>query len=71
MGDSDIFKIMEFDFATLEHRVPFWNSGVHILLVDDRYDENTEVEFCYDGGVSPIPRHLKTTRDAKIQVQRR
>ncbi|MDP4709458.1 MAG: DNA topoisomerase (ATP-hydrolyzing) subunit B [Rickettsiaceae bacterium] len=54
MPSADIFKIMEFDFATIEHRLrelAFLNSGVHILLVDDRYDEKKEVEFCYDGGV--------------------
>jgi DNA gyrase subunit B len=54
MPSADIFKIMEFDFATIEHRLrelAFLNSGVHILLVDDRYDEKREVEFCYDGGV--------------------
>ena len=54
MPSADIFKIMEFDFATIEHRLrelAFLNSGVHILLVDDRYDEKREIEFCYDGGV--------------------
>lgn len=54
MPSAEIFKIMEFDFAILEHRLrelAFLNSGVHILLTDDRYDEKKEVEFCYDGGV--------------------
>lgn len=54
MPCSDIFKIMEFDFATLEHRLrelAFLNSGVHILLTDNRYDEQKATEFCYDGGV--------------------
>ena len=54
MPSADIFKIMEFDFATLEHRLrelAFLNSGVHILLTDDRYDEKKEIEFCYNGGV--------------------
>jgi len=54
MPSADIFKIMEFDFATIEHRLrelAFLNSGVHILLVDDRYDAKREIEFCYDGGV--------------------
>ena len=54
MPSADIFKIMEFDFAIIEHRLrelAFLNSGVHILLLDDRYDKKREIEFCYDGGV--------------------
>ncbi len=54
MPSSETFKIVEFNFTTLEHRLrelAFLNSGVRILLTDDRYDEKKEVEFCYDGGV--------------------
>jgi DNA gyrase subunit B len=54
MPSADIFKIMDFDFATLEHRMrelAFLNSGVHILLTDDRFDEQKQIEFCYEGGV--------------------
>ena len=54
MPSLSTFKTIEFDFATIEHRLrelAFLNSGVHILLVDDRGDEKQEVEFLYEGGV--------------------
>jgi DNA gyrase subunit B len=54
MPSVEIFRNIEFVFATLEHRLrelAFLNSGVRILLVDDRFDEKKEIEFLYDGGV--------------------
>lgn len=54
MPSSSIFKTIDFSFSTLEHRLrelAFLNSGVHILLVDDRGDEKQEAEFLYEGGV--------------------
>jgi DNA gyrase subunit B len=54
MPSVEIFKNIEFVFATLEHRLrelAFLNSGVRILLVDNRFDEKKEIEFLYDGGV--------------------
>jgi DNA gyrase subunit B len=54
MPSTEIFKIVDFDFATLEHRLrelAFLNSGVRILLIDNRFDEKKEVEFRYEGGV--------------------
>ena len=48
MPSLSIFKSIEFSFSTLEHRLrelAFLNSGVHILLVDDRGDEKQEAEF--------------------------
>lgn len=54
MPSSSIFKTIDFSFSTLEHRLrelAFLNSGVHILLIDDRGDEKQEAEFLYEGGV--------------------
>lgn len=54
MPSSSIFKTIDFSFSTLEHRLrelAFLNSGVHILLVDDRGDEKQKAEFLYEGGV--------------------
>lgn len=54
MPSLSTFKTIEFNFATLEHRLrelAFLNSGVHILLVDHRGDEKQETEFLYEGGV--------------------
>ncbi|MFK5019547.1 DNA topoisomerase IV subunit B, partial [Klebsiella pneumoniae] len=48
------FTRIEFDFATLEHRLrelAFLNSGVQIVLEDMRGVEPRRVEMRYDGGI--------------------
>lgn len=65
MPSADIFKIMEFNFNTLEHRLrelAFLNSGARILLVDDRYDEKKEIEFYYDGGVQAYVEYINRSK---------
>jgi DNA gyrase subunit B len=54
MPSVAIFKTIEFSFSTIEHRLrelAFLNSGVDILLIDEREDEKKETRFLYDGGV--------------------
>ncbi len=49
------FHTINFDFATLEHRLrelAFLNSGVTIHLTDARHPEPTVVEMFYDGGIT-------------------
>ncbi len=46
--------MLEFSFATLEHRMrelAFLNSGVRLTLIDDRKKEPKKAEFIYDGGL--------------------
>ena len=65
MPSADIFKILEFNFQTLEHRLKelaFLNSGARILLVDDRYDERKELEFYYEGGVKAYVEYIDRSR---------
>jgi DNA gyrase subunit B len=65
MPSPEIFKITEFDFTTLENRLrelAFLNSGVHILLVDNRFDEKKEVEFLYHGGVQAYVEYINRTK---------
>ena len=53
--------MVEFDFATLEHRLrelAFLNSGVRILLEDYRGPEPRSEEMHYDGGVEAFVRYL-------------
>ncbi len=67
MPSADIFKILEFDFTTLENRLrelAFLNSGVRILLVDDRFDTKQEVEFCYQGGVQAYVEYINRSKVA-------
>jgi DNA gyrase subunit B len=55
------FTMVEFDFATLEHRLrelAFLNSGVHIVLSDQRHAVEKREEMRYDGGVEAFVKYL-------------
>ncbi len=48
------FTQVEFDFAVLERRLrelAFLNSGLEIVLRDERHAPANEVQFCYKGGL--------------------
>ncbi|MDR2766238.1 MAG: DNA topoisomerase (ATP-hydrolyzing) subunit B [Holosporaceae bacterium] len=72
---STIFKTTEFVCATLEHRLrelAFLNSGVHIVLVDERADGNHVVDMQHDGGLMEFIKHLDRSKtpliDSPIRV---
>ncbi|MSP52458.1 MAG: DNA topoisomerase (ATP-hydrolyzing) subunit B [Alphaproteobacteria bacterium] len=55
------FKILEFDFATLEHRLrelAFLNSGVRITLMDARGVETRTEAFHFTGGIEAFVKYL-------------
>jgi DNA gyrase subunit B len=55
------FTKTEFDFATLEHRLrelAFLNSGVRIVLSDERATEPRVSELFYEGGVEAFAKYL-------------
>ena len=55
------FTKTEFDFATLEHRLrelAFLNSGVRIVLTDERAVEPKVSELYYEGGVEAFAKYL-------------
>lgn len=59
------FSHINFSFATLEHRLrelSFLNSGVRIVLRDERTDEPVETEFLYEGGTSEFVRYLDKSK---------
>ena len=63
------FKITEFDFEKLEHRyreLAFLNSGVHILLRDERHEENKEVDLFYEGGIAAFVKYLDRNKTALV-----
>ncbi len=65
----DTFTMVEFDFKTLEHRLrelAFLNSGVRIVLSDQRHPEPEEVELHYEGGLEAFVRYLDKTKQALI-----
>ena len=67
MPSLNIFTNIEFNFATLEHRLrelAFLNSGVRIVLIDDRYDEQKKMEFYFTGGVEAYVKYVDRTKNS-------
>ena len=63
------FRIVEFDFATLEHRLrelAFLNSGVTMTLTDDRHAEAKTVEMHYEGGIAAFVKWLDRGKQSLI-----
>jgi len=63
------FKIVDFDFDTLEHRfreLAFLNSGVRLILTDARHAEEKSVELYYEGGIGAFVKWLDRTKTALI-----
>jgi DNA gyrase subunit B len=63
------FTMVEFDYATLEHRLrelAFLNSGVRIVLQDHRGVEPKVEEMKYEGGLRAFVRFLDRTKHPLI-----
>jgi DNA gyrase subunit B len=63
------FTMIEFDFATLEHRLrelAFLNSGVRIVLSDKRHAVEKREELLYEGGVEAFVKYLDRNKDSLI-----
>jgi DNA gyrase subunit B len=63
------FTMVEFDYATLEHRLrelAFLNSGVRIILSDHRGVEPKTDEMHYDGGLREFVQFLDRTKHPLI-----
>jgi DNA gyrase subunit B len=55
------FTKTDYDFGTIEHRLrelAFLNSGVRIVLTDNRSVEPHQVELCYSGGLQAFAAYL-------------
>src|SRR5262249_60888465 len=64
------FTMVQFDYSTLEHRLPelaFLNSGVRIVLSDLRGVEPKVEEMRYEGGLRAFVRFLDRTKHPLIQ----
>ncbi|WP_186399208.1 DNA topoisomerase (ATP-hydrolyzing) subunit B [Stappia sp. P2PMeth1] len=71
LPSPDTFTRIEFDFATLEHRLrelAFLNSGVRILLTDRRGVEEKAVELFYEGGLEAFVRYLDRAKHPLIEA---
>jgi DNA gyrase subunit B len=63
------FTMVEFDFATLEHRLrelAFLNSGVNIVLSDMRHAVEKREELRYEGGVEAFVKFLDRNKSPLI-----
>jgi DNA gyrase subunit B len=61
LPSEETFTNVEFKFDTLEHRLrelAFLNSGVYIVLTDNRGVEPKVTEFRYDGGIIEFVKYL-------------
>jgi DNA gyrase subunit B len=61
--------VTEFDYATLEHRLrelAFLNSGVRIVLSDDRHADKKREEMRYEGGVGAFVRYIDRSKTPLI-----
>jgi DNA gyrase subunit B len=69
MPSGETFKITDFDFDLLERRfreLAFLNSGVRLVLVDARHDEQKEIDLFYEGGIAAFVRYLDRAKTALI-----
>src|ERR1700754_588277 len=65
------FTMVEFDFATLEHRLrelAFLNSGVTIVLSDMRHAVEKREELRYEGGIEAFVKYLDRNKAGLIPV---
>jgi DNA gyrase subunit B len=63
------FTMTEFDYATLEHRLrelAFLNSGVRIVLSDQRHAVEKREELIYEGGVEAFVKYLDRNKTPLI-----
>lgn len=70
MASTDTFKnVLEFDFDKLEHRyreLAFLNSGVRILLRDNRHSDVKEHDLYYEGGIGAFVKYLDRNKVALL-----
>jgi DNA gyrase subunit B len=61
------FSNLDYSFKTLEHRLrelAFLNSGVRIIIEDERHAEPQKVELFYEGGVREFVKYIDRSKTA-------
>jgi len=69
LPSPETFTMVEFDFATLEHRLrelAFLNSGVSVVLTDARHAVEKREEMKYEGGVEAFVQFLDRNKSPLI-----
>ena len=70
LAATSTFSNLDYSFRTLENRLrelAFLNSGVRIILHDDRPAEPLHAEMCYEGGVNEFVRYLDRHKHPLIE----
>ncbi|WP_135074724.1 DNA topoisomerase (ATP-hydrolyzing) subunit B [Terasakiella sp. SH-1] len=68
-ASAEIFAITEYDYNTLEHRLrelAFLNSGVRMLLRDERHAEAKETPLHYEGGLIEFVKYVDRSKNALL-----
>jgi DNA gyrase subunit B len=69
LASTETFTNVEYDFATLEHRLrelAFLNSGVNIVLSDMRHAVEKRETMRYDGGVEEFVKYLDRNKKPMV-----
>ena len=64
-------NVTEFDYATLEHRLrelAFLNSGVRVVLADERHADKKSEEMRYEGGIGAFVRYIDRSKVALVEA---
>ncbi|WP_415922476.1 DNA topoisomerase (ATP-hydrolyzing) subunit B [Tateyamaria sp. SN6-1] len=67
LASTETFSNLEYSFETLEKRLrelAFLNSGVRIILVDERPVEHLRTELFYEGGVKEFVKYLDRSKSS-------
>ena len=71
LPSEETFTMVEFDRDTLERRLrelAFLNSGVMIILTDERAEEPIVTELYYEGGIEAFVRHLDANKGGLLET---
>ena len=69
LPSEETFTMVEFDRATLERRLrelAFLNSGVMIILTDERPEDDIVTELFYEGGITAFVKHLDANKEGLL-----
>src|SRR6476660_5253554 len=69
LPSTKTFTMVEFDWATIEHRLrelAFLNTGVRIVLSDQRHAVEKREEMHYEGGVEAFVKYLDRNKSPLV-----
>ena len=70
LASTKTFSDTNYSFKTLERRLrelAFLNSGIRIVLIDERPVDRISKEMCYEGGVKEFVKYLDRSKTALIE----